>query len=221
VSEYEVEPIPGLPDHLPDGERILWQGKPEPLALARRALHARKVAIYFGVVAAWMGGEALLSGAGLAVASGEALSQIAIGTLAVLLLLLFAWLMSRSTVYTITNRRVVARFGVALPMSVNLPFSKIVSAELRVHGKGAGDICLRMEADQRLSYLLFWPHVRPWAFSPPQPTLRCVGDVESVASLLSDALATSSESGQTRPVGQVRSAGEGATGFELAAQAGR
>jgi len=197
VSEYDIEPIPGLPDHLPKGERILWQGKPDTRMLVQRALHARKVAIYFGFVAIWLAGEALLTGGGLALASGQALSQVAIGTLAVLLLLLFAWLMSRSTVYTITNRRVVVRFGVALPMTVNLPFSKIVSAELRVHGKGTGDISLRMDADQRLSYLLFWPHVRPWAFSPPQPTLRCIADVESVAELLSDALAASTGREQT------------------------
>lgn len=213
MSEYDIEPIPGLPDHLPKGERILWQGKPDTRMLVQRALHARKVAIYFGFVATWLAGEALLTGGGLALASGQALSQVAIGTLAVLLLLLFAWLMSRSTVYTITNRRVVFRFGVALPMTVNLPFSKIVSAELRVHGKGTGDICLRMDADQRLSYLLFWPHVRPWAFSPPQPTLRCIADVETVAELLSDALAASTGREQT-----MDPAHAGADGMELASR---
>lgn len=213
MSEYDIEPIPGLPDHLPKGERILWQGKPDTRMLVQRALHARKVGIYFGFVATWLAGEALLTGGGLALASGQAFSQVAIGTLAVLILLLFAWLMSRSTVYTITNRRVVVRFGVALPMTVNLPFSKIVSAELRVHGKGTGDICLRMDADQRLSYLLFWPHVRPWAFSPPQPTLRCIADVESVAELLSDALAASTGREQT-----VHAAHAAADGMELASR---
>ena len=55
MTEYENEPIPGLPGRLPPGERILWQGSPEWRALARTAFHTRLVAGYF---AALVGGRA-------------------------------------------------------------------------------------------------------------------------------------------------------------------
>ena len=46
MSEYEIEPIPGLPGRLPPGETILWQGAPDWRVLARTALpHALVAAI--------------------------------------------------------------------------------------------------------------------------------------------------------------------------------
>lgn len=189
MSEFSGEPIPGLPEHLPTGETILWQGKPSAWPLARQALHVRKIALYFGVVGLWLAVDSLASGAGLVESSGQLLSQIAVGGSAILLLALFAWLVQRTTIYTLTNRRLVMRFGVALPITVNLPFSRIESADLRSHGDGNGDISLRVDPEQRVSTLLFWPHVRPWHWRQPQPTLRCVDGVEQVAALLADALA--------------------------------
>ena len=38
LHEHEFEAAPGLPEKLPQGERILWQGAPDALALARAAL---------------------------------------------------------------------------------------------------------------------------------------------------------------------------------------
>ena len=54
--EHEFEAAPGLPERLPAGERILWQGAPDWRALALHAFHVRKLAIYF---AAMMGLQAL------------------------------------------------------------------------------------------------------------------------------------------------------------------
>jgi len=52
VSEYEHEPIRGLPGDLPPGERILWQGAPDWRVLCRTALHPGWVAGYFALFAA-------------------------------------------------------------------------------------------------------------------------------------------------------------------------
>lgn len=189
MSEFSVEPVPGLPEHLPEGETILWQGRPSAWPLARQALHVRKVAVYFGIVGLWLAIDALLAGAGPVESSGQLFSQLIVGGSAILLLALFAWLVQRTTVYTLTNRRLVLRFGVALPITVNLPFTRIESADLRLHGGGNGDISLAVDPEQRISTLLFWPHVRPWHWRAPQPTLRCVDHVERVAALLAGALA--------------------------------
>ena len=50
-SEIEFETIPGLPEDLPAGERVLWQGKPEWRALARHTFKVRLLAGYFAIFA--------------------------------------------------------------------------------------------------------------------------------------------------------------------------
>ena len=59
-DDFAVETVPGLPAALPAGESLLWQGKPQWRSLAIRALHARKVAIYFLILMVWSGSEALM-----------------------------------------------------------------------------------------------------------------------------------------------------------------
>ena len=93
-------------------------------------------------------------------------------------------LYTKTTVYTITNQRLVLRFGVALPMMINIPWSKIEEIDLRRHGDGSGDIALTVSKDRRMSYWMLWPHLRPWKFSPVTPMLRSIGGVEEVAAQL-------------------------------------
>ena len=188
MSEFDVEPVHGLPERLPDGEALRWQGAPTMGALARRAFHVRTIALYFGllillrVVLLLTGGgtfhEAVLSALWLATIAG----------LAIAILALLAWLYSRSTVYSVTDRRVVIRFGVALPMAVNIPFKVIEGAGLRTYSDGTGDITLSLAPGQRINYLIMWPNVRPWRILTPQPMLRCIPDAERVADILGAAL---------------------------------
>lgn len=188
MSEYASEPVRGLPGHLPEGEHILWQGAPMWRALAKRALHTHLVAGYFGVLIAWSlinvaTGQASWAGAlpGIGITLG-------VGAAAVALLLVLGWLMARSTVYTITNKRIVLRFGVALPKCVNLPFSQIVAADLQVNADGTGDLPLACRAT-RIGFIHLWPHVRPWRIGQPQPMLRNLPEPRAVARLLAQALA--------------------------------
>ena len=37
-DDFAVEPLPGLPAQPPKGEVILWQGRPQTFALARRGV---------------------------------------------------------------------------------------------------------------------------------------------------------------------------------------
>ncbi len=189
MREHDYEPVPGLPETLPAGETILWQGAPERAALARRALHVRTIAIYFAALAVWRGLSLGLEGAtGQEIALGVAL-LVLLGAAAILPLWLFAWASARSTLYTVTTRRVVIRAGVALPTSFNIPFAAIDAAGLRLHGAGVGDIALRLVEGQKIPYIFLWPHARPWRLSRPEPALRCIAKAEHVAQVLSRALA--------------------------------
>lgn len=192
AHEHDFEPIRGLPGALPPGETILWQGAPHWAALAVHALHVRFVTLYFAALIVAQGVGAALSGdqrANPAIVLGEALWTGFAGLAAIGLLCLFAWLSARTSVYTITNRRIVLRVGVAISKAVNLPFAIIESAALRQHGAGVGDIPLRLKAPTRAGYFLLWPHVRPWRWSEPEPMLRAIPQAGAVAAILAQALA--------------------------------
>jgi Bacterial PH domain len=195
--EYEIEPIRGLPGNLPEGEHILWQGAPSWKRLARDAFKTRWVAGYFAVLLLW----AAIDGN----AAGFAMTLL-VGIAGLGLLHLLAWLAARATVYTITNRRLVFRFGIALPKCVNLPMSAIASAGLKRNGDGTGDIPLALSGEHRLGYAQFWPHARPWKLAKPEPMLRALPDATSVAALLSEALLAAVPSGRRVVINEHNSA---------------
>ncbi|TCZ65990.1 photosynthetic complex putative assembly protein PuhB [Roseicella aquatilis] len=189
IREHDYEPVRGLPERLPEGESILWQGAPDRRTFARRALHLPGLAAYFAVLVAARVASVLMAGASLPVTARDALWFVLPSAAVILLGLLFAWGVARSTVYTITNRRVVMRFGIALPLSVNLPFALVAAAAAKLHADGSGDISLALQRPHRISWLFFWPHVRPWHLARPQPTLRGIADATEVAQILARALA--------------------------------
>ena len=181
-----------LPGPLPEGETLLWQGAPDWRVLARSALHVRKLVLYFGLIACWAGASALTAG-GMGAAALATLKAAAVGAAPVVLALLYAWAASRMAVYTITTRRVVLHIGIALPVTLNLPFDRIVAADLRTAPDGAGDLSITLRQNDRFAYVVLWPHARPWRFSPAQPALRGLADVHKPAQVLARALAASAE----------------------------
>ena len=189
MTEYEEEPIRGLPGYLPAGEQIVWQGEPQWRALSRRVFHTRKVALYFGVLMLASAAQRITAGQSLPEIAGSVAWQFALGAVSVGILTLLAWLYARSTVSPITTRRIVMRFGVALPQMVNIPWDRIESAAFRSFADGNGDIALTPTAKGRVSYWTIWPHARPWRFSPVQPSLRGIDDAARVAELISGAVA--------------------------------
>lgn len=192
VTEHGLEPVPGLPGRLPEGETLLWQGRPAWRLLARRALHLHGIAAYFLLLAVWRGATIAADGGSTAdIAAGAAL-LIALGAVPIGFLAFYAWIAARVTVYSITTRRVVMRVGVALPVTINLPFALIEAASLARQPDGSGDIALRMVPGQRVSWIMLWPHLRPWRFARPEPMLRGLVDAEAVAQILGRALAASS-----------------------------
>ncbi len=175
MSEYDHEPVRGLPGPLPPDETIIWQGAPQVGAYLRGALHLRLVVLYFGAIGLfglWRGDMV------------AALGSLALGLVVVGLAALFAWGVARTTVYTLTDRRIVLRIGVALNKCINLPLSELDSADMKPLGGGAGSIVLRLKGVPRLGYLMLWPHARTLRMMHPQPVLRAIGDAEAVAQML-------------------------------------
>ena len=188
--EYEIEPTPGLPGNLPPGEVMIWQGSPDWRSFARSVFHTRLVAAWFVFVAslAFVAGGTGFSGA---------LVTIGVAGLGLGVLYLLARAAARSTIYTLTDRRVVMRFGAALPKCVNLPLACIGAADTRVVGNGHVDIALRPAQRFPLGWLQMWPHVQPWKVAQPRPMLRAVP--ESLVAILAKALA-SADPALPRPV---------------------
>ena len=188
-DDYHVEPLPGLPENLPRGENIIWQGAPDWSAVARRIYFADKVALYFVCLIAWRIVTQMRDGQPLAAAITTAAWLRLPAAAAGGLLALLSWQTARTTVYTITSERVVLRFGIALPLTINLPFSKIVSADRAAYdGDKTGEIAMTLQPGERIAYLVLWPHLAPWFFSAPRPVFRCIPDAQRVAKLLSVAL---------------------------------
>ena len=194
------EPVLGLPETPPEGEKILWQGQPNWWALARDAMMVRWIAIYFVLLAVWRG----LAGwteVDMARGVGAFVILIGLGAIACALIMLCAWVMARATVYTITTRRVAMRIGAALTVTLNLPFRWIGTASLQKRRDGTGTIALELAGETQFSYLVCWPHVRPWHMSRTQPAFRCIPDAAQVARLLSEhanAAITDGEEASTR-----------------------
>lgn len=189
MTPLAPETLKGLPGPLPPGEHALWQGSPRWTALARRALHAPLLAAYFAGLGLWQAWEGAASGAsaaetGATLARTGALAGAVMGFVA-----LYAWWAARSTVYTVTTARVVMTFGIALPVTLNIPFRSIGAAAVRLASDGTGDIPLASTERRRLSYLVLWPHVRPWRLGRVEPMLRAVPDAGRVADILGLALA--------------------------------
>jgi hypothetical protein len=207
-AEYDFEPIPGLPANLPEGEQLLWQGSPAAVATARRVLHIGLVAVYFGLLLTWR----LVAG----LSDGHSLAEIAVNSVPLLVLSAtalaiiggLAYLIARTTIYTITSQRVVMRYGVALPMAVDIPFKTIKNANVSLRPDGTGDIALEVEKLGRLTYFHLWPNTRAWYLRQPQPTLRALPDAAGAAALLSKALnaAAGTPEKATRPAVAARPA---------------
>lgn len=185
-DDFEHEPVRGLPEAPPAGEHILWQGKPSAVSLARQALNAGWIAGYFAALAIWRG---YVSGVEDGAAAGLIAASwfVAIGLVAVGVLALMAWVMAKATVYTVTNRRIAMRIGAALTVTLNLPYRWINSADLTMHRDGTGTIVLDLRGETRFSYLVLWPHVRPWAIRKTMPALRCIPEPDRVAALIAEA----------------------------------
>ena len=200
----------GLPGRLPEGERILWQGSPDWRVLARRVFHLRAVAIYFAVLLAYFAVNSYARGNALAEVAHDTAELAALALVPILVIGLYAWGTGRATTYTITNRRIAIKMGIALPMTMNLPFTRVDGAGFHPARDGSGDITLQLGKGDQVAYLLLWPHARPWRMAQSEPMLRALPQGARVAQLLARALAASANT-QPGSIEQLQAGHEAAT----------
>ncbi|MFM7348422.1 MAG: photosynthetic complex putative assembly protein PuhB [Erythrobacter sp.] len=161
-------------------EAVLWKGRPQVGLLARSAFHARSAGVYMAALAV------------IAAALGkpvEAAVAAGLGVVLVALLYFLAWLSARSTLYIVTDTRVIMRIGMAIETRINVPLKQITAAHLRLRSGGHGDIAFELSGERLLGNILLWPHVRPWHYKMPQPMLRAIPEAAHVAQLIADARA--------------------------------
>lgn len=206
LTEHGLEPVRGLPEALPPGEVLLWQGAPASPEIAKRVFLMRWVIGYFLFLALWDVTSAGLQGGLDGAVIGSAALLLLIGGLAIGILALLATVVARSSVYSITSRRLVLRVGVALPITINIPFTAIAGAYLRNRKDGHGDIVLELLPSHRISWIALWPHCGGWSFGRPKPMLRGVADAAAVAEILGNAVASSAGAGISRSVSGPESA---------------
>lgn len=189
IPEHEGEPLPGLPEALPAGETILWQGKPVAGPFATRALGLRGLSLYFGGLILLQGALGFGQGGGLVQVGGGLVISAVIGLVCLGLLWLIGRAAARATIYTITDRRIVFRVGIALPMVINVPFSVIGSVARAARPDGTEDVELTIVKPALISWIALWPHVRFGSILNPRPVLRALPQGAGAAQLLARALA--------------------------------
>lgn len=194
------DPLLDLPEPLPAGERVLWRGRPDWRALAVSAFHIRKLTLYFAILVVWQIASSIVDGkAPLELIAGSA-TFVGLAAAGCALMVLFAYLTARTTIYTITSRRILMRIGIALPMTLNIPFRRIAGAAVKIGPDGTGDLPISITTGDRVAFLVLWPHARPWRVARPEPMLRAIPQAEKVARLLADALSNSAGVAEAQPI---------------------
>jgi hypothetical protein len=173
THEHEWEAAPGLPEALPSDEKILWQGCPNWAALAVHAFHVRKVVAYFVLMMVWQMVSLNADGVDPVESFFYLMRSITLSITGVCLLCMAAWWSARTTLYTLTNKRLIMRVGIVLSLTFNLPLRRI-----------RADIALQLPAEDRIGWFHLWPHQRAWHLKHPQPTLRCIPNGKAVSDLL-------------------------------------
>lgn len=158
-------------------EAVLWKGRPQVALLARTAFHTRTLGLYMAgltVIAFAMG------------KTDAALVAAVLGAALIGLLYVLAWASARSTLYILTDTRMIMRIGMAIETRINIPLKQVTAAHLRMRGTDHGDIAFELSGDRLLGNLLLWPHVRPWHYAMPQPMLRAVPEAAHVAQIIAE-----------------------------------
>lgn len=178
--------VHGVNEPLPPGEQLLWEGAPQPAALAKHLLFVRPLAIYFALMICWW---AIANRADAASGAFWITLAVQVGLTSAVIagaLALARWIAS-STTYAISDKRIVVRLGIIFPITVNIPLHYVVAAKARTFADGTGEIALQLDAKERLAWIVLFPHVRPFRYSQPEPLLRGLKDPARVGEILTKA----------------------------------
>jgi hypothetical protein len=186
-AEHEFEAALGLPEPLPAGETILWQGAPSWTAMAKHVFRLPWLAVYFAVIVVLQVFSVAGSEGGLSEGWSSVALAVFLALIGLLLIGLLAYWSATTTMYTLTNRRIVMRVGIVLTVTFNLPYKTLRSADLKLYADGTGDIPMQIATEDKIAFFHLWPHVRPWRLAKPEPMMRCIPEAQQVAKLLTEA----------------------------------
>ena len=191
--------IKGVPHPLPPGETVLWEGAPSTRAIATHVFHWRLFAGYFAaMLLLWLVSTDDVFG------SGDFLRGLSmragLSAIVMVIVVVLSRLVSATSWYAITNRRVVLRLGMVFPMSINIPFTLMESAGIGTFKDGTGQVVLSLSKAQRIAYVALWPHCRVFTFDHPQPVLRGLTEPARVGAILANAVAEAAAADGVAPV---------------------
>jgi hypothetical protein len=209
--EHEFEAALGLPEQLPRNEYVIWQGQPDWKQLAVDAFHVRKITAYFAFMVFLQCVHLVDANTTWLDMAKQLGTSICLALIALGLLTWSAYLSSKATIYTLTNKRVVMRIGIVLSLTFNVPLKKIVASDLLILKNHVGNIALGISTDSPIGWLNLWPHVRAWRINAPQPTLRCIPQAEGVGQFILQAWRKESPQEQLVSVQATSAAGSAQT----------
>jgi hypothetical protein len=151
-------------------------------------MHVQAIAGYFGLLLAWRLLTVWTVSHDVRETAASTVPLLLVAATAFALIALVSRLIAKTTVYSITSKRIVMRYGIALPVTVNVPYNVIGSADLKSYPDGSGDIAFAVQGPNPLGYYHLWPHARGWRVARPQPSFRSLEEAAEVANVLAKAL---------------------------------
>tara|TARA_B100001057_G_scaffold499850_1_gene612139 strand:+ start:633 stop:1256 length:624 start_codon:yes stop_codon:yes gene_type:complete len=184
----EIKNFNNLPNDIsssiPEGENVLWYGKPDWRILSWYVFGLRYLFIYlfFSILIVFYKPRDYLHITDFFIQWLPYLISIFfVGCLFMVL----SYIQSRTTHYVITDKRIIIKTGSALIFFLNAPFKRIMSIDRQQLRFGSGNISFETISKKRIPFFSSWPSVRPWYFTKPQPCFRCINNVKNVEALLS------------------------------------
>ena len=170
-------------DAIPNGESILWKGRPSLWGFSWNLFGLKWITLYLSILSIVSVARFFASDFYTAFYV-DFLPFFLSGIFASIILIGLAATQTYSTVYIITENRVIIKTGAALSFLISMPFKKIKEVNLQKRGASIGTISVELLSEKRVPYISCWPSVRPWKFKRTQPAFSCIGSVDEVATIL-------------------------------------
>ena len=170
-------------DAIPNGESILWKGRPSLWGFSYNLFGLKWITLYLSILSIVSVARFFASDFYTAFYV-DFLPFFLSGIFASIILIGLAATQTYSTVYIITENRVIIKTGAALSFLISMPFKKIKEVNLQKRGASIGTISFELLSEKRVPYISCWPSVRPWKFKRTQPAFSCIGSVDEVATIL-------------------------------------
>ena len=183
--EYKTkfEALKNILDAIPNGESILWKGRPSLWGFSWNLFGLEWITLYLSMLSIVSVARFFASDFYTAFYV-DFLPFFLSGIFASIILIGLAATQTYSTVYIITENRVIIKTGAALSFLISMPFKKIKEVNLQKRGASIGTISFELLSEKRVPYISCWPSVRPWKFKRTQPAFSCIGSVDEVATIL-------------------------------------